>query len=210
MIGRLLPILSLVVLLGAGLFAWQSGALSQALNPTVRVVHAEKAVFEGQAMTEALIALRDTPVSQAPTGAMTVARGASEADVVASLSGREAAAGIPAGAAITVDALRDRSSLVILRAAAPIGKGEQLSQDNVATFTLSGAPVVLKAVDPGKPGHKSFRAPFSLLFEGEAELDDHEAVTLDHPDLGPLKLSMQRVMITEEDDAKPTYEIVLN
>jgi hypothetical protein len=78
------------------------------------------------------------------------------------------------------------------------------------TFTLSGAPVVLKSVDPGKPGHKSFRAPFSLLFEGEAELDDQEAVTLDHPDLGALELTMQRVTVAEEDDAKPTYEIVLN
>ena len=78
------------------------------------------------------------------------------------------------------------------------------------TFTMSGAPVVLKSVDPGPPGHKSFRAPFSLLFEGEAELDDQAPVTLDHPDLGALELSMQRVAVTDEDSAAPTYEIVLN
>lgn len=78
------------------------------------------------------------------------------------------------------------------------------------TFTLSGAPVVLKSVDPGRPGHKAFRAPFSLLFQGEAVLDDHAPVTLDHPDLGAFELMMQRVTVSQDQGAGPSYEIVLN
>jgi len=81
------------------------------------------------------------------------------------------------------------------------------------TFILDGVKAVLKSAQPGKSGHKAFRAPVSLIFEPETELSDTSAVfKLDHPDLGVVELMAQRIMAGEEDgeEGPPTYQIVLN
>ena len=79
------------------------------------------------------------------------------------------------------------------------------------SFTLAGGPVTLKEVKTGTPGHKRFRAPFSLIFEAESALEDTTGLAaLDHPDLGALDLLYQRIAPLDEDNAAPTYEIVLN
>jgi hypothetical protein len=81
------------------------------------------------------------------------------------------------------------------------------------TFTLDSVKAVLKSAEPGKTGHKAFRAPVSLIFEPETELSDTSAVfTLDHPDMGAVAVMAQRIMAGEEDGeaGPPTYQIVLN
>lgn len=81
------------------------------------------------------------------------------------------------------------------------------------TFTLDGVKAVLKSAEPGKTGHKAFRAPVSLIFEAETELSDTSAVfTLNHPALGAVEAMAQRIMAGEENGeaGPPTYQIVLN
>lgn len=75
-----------------------------------------------------------------------------------------------------------------------------------AGFKLNNKPVTLESVTMGEAPAPKLRAPASLLFVCDEEIDvEHGTQLLSHPDLGDHLLHVHRV----NSDEKRTYEIVL-
>lgn len=142
MISRLLPILSLVVLAGVAFYAWYSGALTQAIRPTVIAIATSVDATEGAAVDARTVVAVSLPVSQVPAGAITLGRDMSESAQTAAIArlvdGREFAADVQAGRILTHDLLRDVNTMIVLRTTQPVEEGAPLTFSEVSTMLLKG------------------------------------------------------------------------
>ena len=138
MLGRLMPILSLIATAIVGVVLYRQGVLERIFQPYVVVAVAEADIQPGSEVTRARIEARSIAVDGLVAGALTFPEASSEADIVKALDGQIVSKPVPEGNALTADMIGRASEISILRTIEPIAAGESLTLRNLTSESLSG------------------------------------------------------------------------
>lgn len=150
MISRLVPILSLLVMVALMFYLWQSGTLGQIFRPSVMTLVVTADGRPGDPVTSSNVAAREIAAGSMPGGAIFFKKGTKPEDAFAVLGKVEFRNPVKKDAVLLVKDLQQSRRLFGIRTQRPVKAGEEANFSTMSTFQVSfDAASGVYAIDPG-------------------------------------------------------------
>lgn len=150
MISRLVPILSLLVMVALMFYLWQSGTLGQIFRPSVMTLVMKTDGRPGDPVSESNVVAREIAAGSMPGGAIFFKKGTKPEDAFAVISKVELRNPVKKDAVLLVKDLQQSRRLFGIRTQRPVKAGERVDFSTMSTFQVSfDAASGVYAIDPG-------------------------------------------------------------